>query len=90
MHLFFFLEREISRSGGGMIRQPCESLRAFLLNALAIPLGGRGQKTVQQLCDMYEHARHDPADFGDEEYQAYNRMLLKLIDAYVYLSFLLM
>ncbi|XP_077293969.1 protein C1orf43 homolog [Arctopsyche grandis] len=75
------LEREISRSGGGITRQPCDSLRAFLLNSLAIPLGGRGQKSVHQLCDMYEHARHDPAEFGDEEYQVYNRMLLKLIDA---------
>lgn len=29
----------------------------------------------------YEHARHDPNEFGNEEYEAYHRLLLKLIDA---------
>lgn len=29
----------------------------------------------------YEHARHDPNEFGEEEYQAYQRLLKKITDA---------
>lgn len=57
-----------------------ESLRAFLLSNLSA-LNGSGQRMIQQFCDMYEHARYDPNEFGDDEYQAYHRLLLKLIDA---------
>jgi hypothetical protein len=48
---------------------------------LAAPLNGLGQKLVHQFCDLYEHARHDPSEFGDEEYQVYSKLLLKLLDA---------
>lgn len=75
------LEREIARQDGGLKRHPCESVRAFLLSSLAAPLNGRGQKLIHQFCDMYEHARHDPSEFGDEEYQSYHRLFLKLMDA---------
>jgi hypothetical protein len=44
-------------------------------------MNGAGQKLIHQFCDMYEHARHDPNEFADEEYQAYYRLLMKLIDA---------
>ncbi|XP_073995714.1 protein C1orf43 homolog [Rhodnius prolixus] len=76
------LEKEICRqditSAG---RHPSESLRAYLLNNLASPLGGPGSRLIHQFCDLYEHARHDPADFADDEYHVYSRILLKLIDA---------
>ncbi|KAF6216117.1 hypothetical protein GE061_000455 [Apolygus lucorum] len=75
------LEKEITKQDGSLHRHPTENLRAYLLNTLGTPLNGVGQKLVQQFCDLYEHARHDPADFGDEEYQAYSRILLKLMDA---------
>ncbi|KAK3912283.1 Protein C1orf43-like protein [Frankliniella fusca] len=74
------LEMEILKQDSNMHRHPTENLRAFLLSSLAAPLDGSGQKMVHQFCDMYEHARHDPADFGEEEYQAYSRLFLKLID----------
>lgn len=32
---------------------------------------------------MYDMARHDPSEFGSDEYEAYRRLLLKLLDAYV-------
>lgn len=76
-----FVEAEINRQDGCLTRYPNDNLRAFLLTALAAPLNGTGQRLVHQFCDLHDHARHDPSNFGDEEYQAYNRLLLKLLDA---------
>lgn len=75
------LEMEILRQDSSMHRHPTENLRAFLLSSLAAPLDGSGQKMVHQFCDTYEHARHDPADFGEEEYHTFYRLLMKLMDA---------
>ncbi|XP_018321527.1 uncharacterized protein C1orf43 homolog isoform X1 [Agrilus planipennis] len=75
------LEREIERQDPCLKRHPNDNLRAFLLTALAAPLNGSGQRLVHQFCDLYEHARHDPNNFGDEEYQTYTRLFLKLMDA---------
>ncbi|XP_055636328.1 protein C1orf43 homolog isoform X2 [Toxorhynchites rutilus septentrionalis] len=74
------LEREITKHDGST-RHPRDSLRAFLLITLAAPLNGSGQRLIHQFCDMYEHARHDPNEFGEDEYQAYQRLLKKLTDA---------
>lgn len=73
------LEKEIAKQDGS-VRQPRDSLRAFLLTALAAPMGS-SQRLIHQFCDMYEHARHDPSEFSNEEYEAYRRLLLKLLDA---------
>ncbi|KAG8338288.1 hypothetical protein J6590_005831 [Homalodisca vitripennis] len=75
------LEQEITRQDPYLHRHPTENLRAYLLTTLAAPLNGMGQRMVHQFCDLYEHARHDPSEFGDEEYQVFHRLLLKLIDA---------
>lgn len=75
------LENEITKQDSCLVRHPSENLRAYLLTTLAAPLNGSGQRLVHQFCDLYEHARHDPSHFGDEEYQQYNRLLLKLVDA---------
>uniref|UniRef100_A0A1B6GF10 Uncharacterized protein n=1 Tax=Cuerna arida TaxID=1464854 RepID=A0A1B6GF10_9HEMI len=75
------LEQEITRQDPCLHRHPTENLRAYLLTTLAAPLNGMGQRMVHQFCDLYEHARHDPSEFGDEEYQVFHRLLLKLIDA---------
>ncbi|XP_064211965.1 protein C1orf43 homolog [Tribolium castaneum] len=75
------LESEITRQDSAFYRHPSENLRAYLLTTLAAPLNGSGQRLIHQFCDLYEHARHDPNPFGDEEYQQYNRLLMKLIDA---------
>lgn len=74
------LEKEITKQDGS-VRQPRDSLRAFLLTTLAAPLNGSGQRMIHQFCDMYEHARHDPSEFGIEEYETYRRFLMKLLDA---------
>lgn len=80
--LFFSCtEAAITKHDPSLVRHPAENLRAYLLNTLAAPLNGAGQRIVHQFCDLYEHARYDPAEFADEEYQAYSRLLLKLIDA---------
>lgn len=76
------LEREIAKQDGGAARQPRDSIRAFLLTTLAAAMNnGTGQRLIHQFCDMYEHARHDPSVFGRDEYEAYRRLLLKLLDA---------
>ncbi|CAH1113711.1 unnamed protein product [Psylliodes chrysocephalus] len=75
------LEQEITKQDNCLYRHPSENLRAYLLTTLAAPLNGSGQRLIHEFCDMYEHARHDPNHFGDEDYQQYNRLLLKLIDA---------
>lgn len=77
------LENEITKQDPCLIRHPSENLRAYLLTTLAAPLNGTGLRLIHQFCDFYEHSRHDPSHFGDEEYQQYNRLLLKLVDAYV-------
>ncbi|CAG2057378.1 unnamed protein product [Timema podura] len=75
------LEKEITKQDECLVRHPSENLRSFLLNTLQAPLNGQGQKLIHQFCDFYEHARHDPSEFGEEEYQAYSKMFLKLLDA---------
>jgi hypothetical protein len=65
------LEREIP-----IVRGSRESLRSFLVNYFA----GTSQKLINQYCDSYEHARYDPSDYGDEEYQKYHHLLLKMIE----------
>lgn len=74
------LESEIAR-GDGSTRHAHESLRAFLLTTLSVTLNGTGQRIIHQFCDTYEHARHDPNEFGKSEYEAYHHLLLKLIEA---------
>lgn len=78
-----FAETEITKYDNCLKRHPSENLRAYLLTTLATPLNGSGQRLIHQFCDLYEHARHDPTEFGDEEYQVYTRLFLKLMDAYV-------
>jgi len=76
-----FAEAEITKYDNCLKRHPSENLRAYLLTTLATPLNGSGQRLIHQFCDLYEHARHDPTEFGDEEYQVYTRLFLKLMDA---------
>jgi hypothetical protein len=76
-------EREISKQDKTLIRHPNENLRSFLLNTLAVLLDGSGQHIVHQFCDLYEHARYDPNEFLEEEFQSFTRLMKKLIDVYV-------
>ncbi|CAB3374082.1 Hypothetical predicted protein [Cloeon dipterum] len=73
------LEKEL-----GIVRHPSESVRGVLISNLcgqSEPLSGPAQKVVHQFCDLYEHARHGAADFGENEYKTYNCLLKKLIEA---------
>lgn len=73
-------EQEITKLDKTLQRHPNENLRSFLLNTLAVLLDGNGQHIVHQFCDLYEHARYDPNEFLDEEYQSFTRLMKKLID----------
>lgn len=76
------LEKEIAKQDGS-VRHSRDSIRSFLLSTLAGTMNESGPRLIHQYCDMYEHARHDPNEFGNEEYEAYRRLLRKLLDAYV-------
>jgi hypothetical protein len=69
----YLLEEEIMKQDSCLLRHPSENLQAYLL----------GHKLVHQICDLYENGQHDPNESGDEEYQIYARLLLKLVDARV-------
>lgn len=64
------LDKELPSRGS----QP---LRPFLINYLT----GCSQKLIHQFCDSYEHARYDPNEYNEEEYQKYYHLLLKVIEA---------
>jgi hypothetical protein len=67
-----------------IVRHPSESVRSVLVSTLcgpSEPLSGPAQKVVHQFCDLYEHARHGAADFGEIEYQAYTCLYKKLMEA---------
>ncbi|XP_059473803.1 protein C1orf43 homolog [Neocloeon triangulifer] len=73
------LEKEL-----GIIRHPSESVRTVLVSTLCAasePLSGPAQKVVHQFCDLYEHARHGAADFGENEYNTYTCLFKKLVEA---------
>lgn len=74
------LEKEITKQDGS-VRHSRDSIRSFLLTTLAATMNDAGPRLIHQYCDMYEHARHDPNEFGNEEYEAYRRLLRKLLDA---------
>ncbi|KAG5682360.1 hypothetical protein PVAND_011716 [Polypedilum vanderplanki] len=65
------LEKEIP-----IIRGSRDSLRSFLVNYFS----GTSQKLINQYCDSYEHARYDPNEFNEVEYQKYHHLLLKMIE----------
>lgn len=73
------LEKEITKHDGS-VRQARDSLRAFLLTTLVI-VQGADQRIIHQFCDMYEHARHDPSEFGSREYEQYCKYMQQLLDA---------
>lgn len=75
------IEAEITKYDNCLKRHPTENLRAYLLMTLVTPLNGSGQQLIHQFCDLYEHARHDPTEFGDDDYQVYSRLHKKLIGA---------
>lgn len=76
-----WLQKEITKHDGS-VRLASDNLRSYLLNQLKGPVNGGGQqRLIHQFCDMYEHARHDPAEFGAFQYESYHRMLVKLVEA---------
>ena len=74
------MEKEITKKDHSLQRSATDNLRSFLLMTLVGPMNGSIQKLIHQFCDLYEHARHDPSEFGEEEYQIFSRLLLKLLD----------
>lgn len=74
-----WLQKEITKHDG-TVRLASDNLRSYLLNQLKGTVVGQ-QRLIHQFCDMYEHARHDPTEFGANEYESYHRMLVKLVEA---------
>ena len=55
-------------------RHPSKSVRPYLLGLYSEYLSTTSVDLVHQFCDAYEHARHNPDEFGEDQYN--NFMLL--------------
>lgn len=55
-------------------RRPGENLQSFLITTL----GTTNSKLINNICDLYEHARHDPQEFNDDECKLMNELLSSL------------
>jgi len=71
-------EHELSEVHQGIQRHPGENVRVYLMGLLSGPLQGVSPRQVHEICDMYEHARQDPKEFGLEQYKVYKDLLAKL------------
>jgi len=51
-------------------RKSMESLRSYLFSVMVggVAAASRKTKLIHNLCDAYEHARHNPKEFGPSEY----------------------
>ena len=85
--LIIVIELQLARNDNCCQRHPKENLRGFLVNTISTTLSGNGQHLIHEFCDLYEHARHDSSEFKDKEYEIFSKLLLKLVDAYVYFTF---
>ncbi|XP_011502368.1 PREDICTED: uncharacterized protein C1orf43 homolog [Ceratosolen solmsi marchali] len=77
------LEFQIVQHENFYKRHPNENIRGFLISTLSTTLHSNGQHIIHKFCDLYEHARHDPSEFKNEEYEIFSKLLVKLVDAYV-------
>lgn len=78
------LELKINHQDICFKRHPKENIRGYLINVLSDTLIGNRQHMIHEFCDLYEHARHDPSKFQDQEYEIYSKLLLNLMDAHGY------
>lgn len=73
------LEADLQAADKTRIRRPGQDVRVFLLRQLHDgPLAGCDPRKVHRFLDLYEHARHSPKDFGEEQYLAYMHILEEL------------
>lgn len=72
-------EEKIREKYPSMKRKPLESLRSYLLTVLSgSSPGSKKVKLVHNLCDAFEHARHNPKEFGSDDYQYLSMILSEL------------
>ena len=60
-------------------RHPSKNVRPYLLGLYQEYLSTSSVDLIHRFCDGYEHARHDPTDFDDNQYNNYILLLEELI-----------
>ena len=60
-------------------RHPSKNARPYLLGLYQEYLSTSSVDLIHRFCDGYEHARHDPTDFDDNQYNNYILLLEELI-----------
>lgn len=60
-------------------RHPNKTVRHYLLGLYPDFLGSSSTDLIHQFADAYEHARHDPTEFGEAQYKHYQGLLEELI-----------
>lgn len=60
-------------------RHPSKKVRPYLHGLYQEYLSTSSTDHINQFCDAYEHARHDPKDFSEDQYNDYMLLLEELI-----------
>ncbi|XP_063434121.1 protein C1orf43 homolog [Mytilus trossulus] len=60
-------------------RHPSKNVRGYLFGLYTEYLSTSSEDLIHKFCDSYEHARHDPNDFGEDQYNNYMVLLEELI-----------
>ncbi|XP_074649926.1 protein C1orf43 homolog [Tubulanus polymorphus] len=74
------LDQEIRYYDRTLVRKPGQNLRYYLTTLQSGPLKGIKTDLIHDFADVYEHARHDPAEFGKREFEHYMELLEDLIN----------
>lgn len=62
-------------------RHPSKPVRHYLLGLYTDYLDTSSSDLIHRFADAYEHARHDPKEFGEEQYNIYMELLDELINS---------
>ncbi|XP_021357567.1 uncharacterized protein C1orf43 homolog isoform X1 [Mizuhopecten yessoensis] len=68
-----------SEEPGSEGRHPNKTVRHYLLGLYPDYLGSSSTDLIHQFADAYEHAQHDPTEFGEAQYKHYQGLLDELI-----------
>ncbi|KAK3097035.1 hypothetical protein FSP39_005775 [Pinctada imbricata] len=63
-------------------KHPSQSIRQYLIGLCHELLKSSSLDIVNQFCDAYEHARHDPDEFGETQYNRYIQLLEQMTDSF--------
>lgn len=78
--VFFFSDEVLKEEEPDSIgRHPSKNVRGYLFGLYTEYLSTSSEDLIHKFCDSYENARHDPNDFGEDQYNKYMVLLEELI-----------